>query len=211
MIGLVAWLMLPKSEGQLRSEAESLLEKKTRTNMRIAKNSYLNPLVERFPDGEHYEWAIGQIDEIEMAEAEYELDLRLKHGRPIRSEAARLYNNGRQLEQFGDTLSALETYENMITLIDSDTADGEANHRNRAYANLARRQIRQLESGDSLRIERRELVEKRLSEARQLADDGKMIQARKIWISIVSLFGNDQNMRTQVAEATERLDEISDR
>ncbi|MEZ6092276.1 MAG: serine/threonine-protein kinase [Pirellulaceae bacterium] len=199
LIGATTWFLIPPNEEKLRAGAERLLATDSRTNMRIAKDDYLLPITQRFPNGEHYEWALERIDEIEMMEAEHQLTIKLKHGRPIRNEAERLYSQALQYEQFGDMVAALDQYRSMVTLLDAD------DEKSRPFVNLAKRQIQVIQQGGSQSDERAAMIEERLAEADQLAADGQPIEARKIWYSIVELYANNQEMQRQVAVAQDRL------
>ena len=44
-----------------------------------------------------------------------------------------------------------------------------------------------------------------MARADQLADDGKLVDARKIWNSIVTLYGDNREMAAQVEQAQSRL------
>ncbi|QDV66402.1 Serine/threonine-protein kinase PrkC [Rosistilla carotiformis] len=205
LIGVAAWFFVPPSEDKLRASAERMLATENRTNLRIAKDEYLMPMTRRFPDGKHIDWAMEQIDQIDMLEAEYQLGIKLKHGRPIRNEAERLYSQGREYEQFGDMVSALDQYKNMVTLLDPE------DEKSRPYINLAHRQIKTIEREGTQSGVRVKLIEARLSEAESLEAQGRQIEARKIWYSIVELYADNQEMQRQVQIAQDKLREVTEK
>lgn len=199
LVAISAWFMMPLSEATLKSRAEALLASGTRTDYRAAKDMYLLPLVERFPDGDSCDWALDRIDDIDMSEAEYQLTIKLKHGRKIRNEAERLYAQAQEYEQFGDLLTALDKYRSMITLLD------DSDKKARPFVNLARRQVSRIESGESDSGQRAKIVEGKLKEAEALSMQGKSIEARKIWYSIVELYQENQEMQAFVERAQSQL------
>ena len=63
---------------------------------------------------------------------------------------------------------------------------------------------RQVEEGEATRI-----IQQKLAEAERLFESGKVVAARKIWYSMVELYGNNQNVAPLVARAQQRLASVS--
>lgn len=203
LIGLVAWLMMPPSIESLRQDAEHLLATDNWTQWRTAKTEYLEPLLRRDPSGPHSDWARDRIDEIEMRAAEMELEVKARTGRPLRGEGERLYAEARQYQQFGDVATALDKYRALVTLLDDDSP------RDRPYVNLARRQITTIQSQENFSSERRELVVRKIAEAKQKIADGRTVEARTILQSIIELYGENLELKPLVSEAQDMLRQLA--
>ncbi|WP_164100525.1 serine/threonine-protein kinase [Candidatus Laterigemmans baculatus] len=202
LLGVIAWVLWPLNESQLREEAEVLIAQGHRGALNQAKVQYLEPMLRQYPDGEHAAWAQDQIEQIEMVEAERLLDLKLSRGAKLSSEGERLYAAARQYEQFGDTATALDKYDSLITLL------GER-EKQRPFVNLARRQIAAIKTRGGRIDEGQRIVSERLAEADALAREGETIEARKIWYSIIELYEDNREMAPMVAAAQDRLARIS--
>lgn len=194
----LAWLVWPLNESQMRSRAEKLLAEETRSSMEQAKNSYLLPMLKRFPDGEHSAWAAEQVDAIEMIEAEHALAVKVKRNLPLRDEGERLYAEAQRFEQFGDKATALDKYKSMETLLGD-------NPKYRPFVNLARRQIGQIRSRPDAEGEAAQIVQRRLDDADKLAQLGNIIGARDIWYSVIELYGDNTDVGPLVRIAQQRL------
>lgn len=194
----LAWLVWPLNESQMRSRAEKLLAEETRSSMEQAKNSYLLPMLKRFPDGEHSAWASEQVDAIEMIEAEHALAVKVKRNLPLRDEGERLYAEAQRFEQFGDKATALDKYKSMETLLGD-------NPKYRPFVNLARRQIGRIRSRPDAEGEAAQIVQRRLDDADKLARLGNIIGARDIWYSVIELYGDNTDVGPLVRIAQQRL------
>jgi predicted Ser/Thr protein kinase len=198
LLGVVAvWALWPASEESLYARAKALMDSGDEVNWRTAQDRYLEPMLKKFPKGQHADEARAYIDQIEMATAEAKLRVKTRLGRPPSGEGERLYAEAWNYEQFGDRVTALDKYHSIVNLLDDKGAD-------RPYVNLARRQIAAIERNAS--GNRSDFIERRLADAEQLATSGKTIEAHKIWRSIVSLYGNNQELAHLVAQAQSRLE-----
>jgi hypothetical protein len=195
LIGYVAW---PLNEDQMRARAEELLREETRSSLNQAKISYLEPMIMRFPQGRHHDWAKEQIERVEMLQAEQALSVKLKRNLPLGNEAERLYAEAKRYERFGDTATALDRYRSMVTLLEDDA-------QYRPFVNLARRQIAAIELTEPELDEANRIIQAKLDEADELIEAGKVVAARLIWYSVVELYGNNDNVAPLVSRAQDRL------
>ncbi len=99
---------------------------------------------------------------------------------------------------FGDRVTAVEKYESMIQVLGKGVES-------RPYVNLARRQKAQIESAGDGKPDRLKIVADALQQAKVMYHEGKVVEARKIWNSIVSLYGNNRELKPQVREARSNL------
>ncbi|MGI9471705.1 MAG: serine/threonine protein kinase [Rubripirellula sp.] len=195
---LFAYFIWPLNEAQMRDKAEALLTENTRNALNQAKTSYLIPMVEKYPEGEHLSWAQDQIDRVNMVQAEHALSVKLKRNFPLKNEGERLYAEANEFERFGDTATALDRYRSMETLLGDDAEY-------RPFVNLARRQIAEIEREGVDEGEAARIIQAKLDEAERLNDTGKVVAAKKIWYSVVELYGNNGNVAPLVGKAQERL------
>jgi serine/threonine protein kinase len=195
---IFAYVLWPLSEDSMRQRAEALINEGTKTSMMHAKNSYLVPMVDRFPDGKHADWAAEQIDQVEMLQAESALEKKIKRNLPLKDEGERLFAEANQFERFGDSATALDRYRSMVTLLGDQP-------QYKPFVNLALRQIGKIESAGSSDDEASRIIQAKLDQAASLQAQGKVIAARKIWYSVVELYGNNDKVGPLVAQAQDNL------
>ncbi|QDT01801.1 Serine/threonine-protein kinase PknA [Rubripirellula lacrimiformis] len=196
--GLFAYLLWPLNEDQMRQKADDLLTQQSRSAMNQAKQAYLVPMLEKYPEGVHANWAKEQIDRVDMYQAEHALEVKLKRNLPLQNEGERLYAEASQYERFGDAATALDQYRSMQTLLGDDP-------QYRPFVNLARRRIARIEIEGVNADEASRMIDSKLSEADELFASGKVVAARKIWYSIVELYDNNDNVAPLVEKAQSRL------
>lgn len=200
IVGLIAYFAWPLNEDGMRERAEALMAKETRTALAQAKISYLRPMTEKFPDGQHTAWAYEQIDHVEMVEAEHALTVKMKRGLPLTNESERLFAEALDYERFGDQATALKKYHGMVTLLSDEDEY-------RPLVNLARNKIARIETGSVDPSESASLIRNQLATAKKRAAEGNVAAAITIWNSIVNLYGNNANVAPLVAEAQNELQE----
>lgn len=200
IIGLVAYLFWPLTEDQMRAEAESLIDRQTRSELYEAKAKYLEPMLAKYPEGQHTLWAREQIDRVDMLQAEHALAVKMKRNLRLTHEGERLYAEASDYEKFGDVASALDRYRSMETLLGDDP-------KYRPYVSLARRQIAMIAGKEYGEDEAAKIIQAKLSQAESELANGNVVSARQIWYSIVELYGNNDNVAPLVAKAQQRLAE----
>jgi serine/threonine-protein kinase len=198
VLGLVAWILWPRSEAKLFELAQPLMATSDPFEWQTARQKYLDPYQRRFPNGAHAEQVQEWIDWIEMDSTEKRFRTNINRGRDPSSEAERLYRQAWRYEEFGDRITAMEKYESMVVLL-SDKPDA------RPYMNLARRQIAAIEQSGVDKNERVEIVNGALEKADRYYEEGNTIEARKTWNSIVSLYASNRELEPQVERAQARL------
>ncbi|MCA9261760.1 MAG: hypothetical protein KDA61_21230, partial [Planctomycetales bacterium] len=53
-----------------------------------------------------------------------------------------------------------------------------------------------------------QFIDQQLQRAQQLADQGELLQAREVLQSVISLYLNNRELESRVAEAQRRLDDL---
>ena len=203
VIAGMVWLVWPLNESQMRSRAEKLIAEETRSSLHQAKTTYLQPMIRRFPNGEHADWASDQIDQIEMVEAESGLEVKIKRNLPLRDEGERLFAEARRFERFGDRATALDKYKSMETLLADDP-------KYKPFVNLARRQIGRIREQSTDAGEASRIVQAKLAEADEMIDQGNVVAARDIWYSVIELYAGNSDVAPLVKIAQEKLAGVSD-
>lgn len=200
IVGLagIAWILWPLNENQLRERAEKLIAEQTGAAFHQAKQGYLEPMLKRFPEGQHAAWASEQLDEIEMYETEHAIEVKLKRGLPLTEEGERLYAEALRFENFGDRATALDKYKSIERLLAGDA-------RYKPYVGLARRQIGRISGQSGAVGEAARIVNAKLSEAEKLRGQGDLIAAREIWYGIIELYSDRTDVLPLVQIAQQRL------
>lgn len=200
VMAVVVWSFWPLSEERLFQEAAAIMEVDDQSKWDAAYEKYLIPLQTKYPTGKYAEKVQAYIDKIEMAKTEKKIEFGRKLGRDPSTEAERLFIQAHKYEEFGDRVTAADKYRSMIQLLKERTED-------RAYVNLARRQLALLETGGAQGEDRLKLVDAALDRADKLFVEGKSLEARKLWQSIETLYSSNGEMQPQVERSRARLKE----
>jgi hypothetical protein len=198
VVGLGVWIFWPLNEQQLYERAEPLMATNDEVEWKRARETFLEPMLDRFPQGQHAAWAKEQIDRIEMAQAEKRLKLHAKRGAQPDGEGERLYAAAARYEEFGDRLTAYDKYKSIPDIVPTEGKD-------RPFVKLAEKRARELMEHSESEDARRALIQSRLDDADRLEAESKRMEARKIWTSIVTLYGDNRQLEPLVARAQKRL------
>ena len=197
-ISAVVWLMRPLDEATLRRRAEALLETKDSVQMNTAMDEYLLPLLERFPQGQHAAWAREMVDDIEASNLAKRIEVAARLGRDMKTEAEQKCAEAFQFEKFGDHEAAAQQYRAIVTLLSEDPA-------NRAVVALAQRRLKELDTSPTASDALSKMLQAKLDEADQAYENGKMSQAKQIWQSIIRLYQDNNQAKSFVDTAKERI------
>ncbi|HUE74436.1 MAG TPA: serine/threonine-protein kinase [Pirellulaceae bacterium] len=203
LAGVLSIPFWPVSEDRLMARAEKLMASEDPSRWQQAREHYLEPLLERFPNGKHAERAQEHIDTMDMSLAEKRLANRLRLGRELSGEGQRLYAEAKKFEEFGDQATALERYQGIVTLVKPEGED-------RPYVLLARRQIARLEETGAARTDSRgQFIEEKLAEVDELLTDKKRAQAEKILRSLQTMYGDNAELAPYMTGVEERLEKVA--
>jgi eukaryotic-like serine/threonine-protein kinase len=202
-IAAAVWFMLPLNEAALQARAQDLLASEKWIDWNEARDSYLQPMVERFPDGQRTAWAMEKIDWVNGREAERRLDRDERLGRKDNWTQAQIqYSEARRFERFGDLVSANDKFHAIENLF-ADRED------DRAIVVLAREGIARIQEnglGESLL---KNFIENKLAEAQVNYEKARVSEAKSTLESIVELYTNNQEVAELVEQAQSRLDAFS--
>ena len=198
MAGLT-WSLWPASEEKLYAQAQPLMASDELSDWINARDQFLQPMLDRYPDGTHADEAREFLDQIDMRMAETQALRRARLNREPESEAERLFVEARRFEQFGDRIAAREKYSGLATLF----ADKE---QARPFVNLAKRQIAAIDQAGAGEHDRVALVNGALQRAEEHRTRGELLKAQEVWRSVVSLYAGNTAFEPQVKYARARLD-----
>lgn len=198
VVGLVVWAMWPANEQQLYESAKPLMASEDSVDWKDARRRYIYSMLERFPDGEHADEGREWLLKIDTKDLERQIERRIKKGDEPENEPERLYMLAWDYEQFGDRLSAVEKYEAIRTLLRGNEAQ-------QAYSNLAAQRISAIKASVGEEDKRLTFVEEQIAAGDSLFLDGKKLEARNKWESIVRLYKEDPEFEFQVARARSRV------
>ncbi len=200
VIGFGAWTLWPAGEEALFSQAKPLMESNNPIEWKRAEQQYLKPLLERFPETTH-------AAEIEMFTERYAMhraEERIKNlgrfGRQPKTAAERAFAEAWKKQSSGDRLSAWQKYEAVIQLFTKSSESDD-----RAFVQLARRQIDRIKTDQQSSADQISFLEQHLEQAASLAENGKLLDARRILDSLISLYASNRELRLQVDRAREQL------
>ena len=202
IIALVVWSFWGEGEADVYARVEPLMASADPGDW-LGAETDVRTLVEDFPEGEHIEQAKKWLADIELEQAARQFE-KLKVARPgyqPESEAEKLYVQAQQYEKFGDRIAAIETYDNMKTIVGGDT-DLET----RAVLMLARRNSQRLRDQGGASGSSADVIRKTLAEADELYRNENRFEAREKWRSIVTVYRRNAEFAPLVKQAQARID-----
>ncbi len=197
---LLAWVAWPASEASLRAEAERLIAQDTRSSLAQAERHPLREILVRFPDGPNAEWARRQVDTINVKQFLHQLSVKIKNNLPIKDQGELLHKQAQQFADNGDPATAIDKYRSMVTVLGDDPEYETAVH-------AARYRIAELEKQADGVSDAAKIVQARLDEADALLAENQFVEARKIWSSLVELYGDNSELKPLIDQAQQRLTE----
>jgi len=200
MVGVGIWSMWPLSEEELFAKAKPLMASENAADWKRADEQYLAPLRERYPDSQYAAEIRAFEQRYAMQRAEERIKNLTRFGRKPRSEAESHFAEAWKYEQFGDRYTAWEKYEALINVFGEN-----ANPEDQALVNLARRQIREIKSGDARQDDLATFLRGRIDHAESLAAEGKRLKARDLLDSLVTLYASNQEVRSLVDEVRDLI------
>lgn len=202
LVGVVVWLMQPLSEAQLIARAEPLMAADDELQWINARDRYLKPLLQRFPDGEAARRGRELLDKLEMAQAETRAKKLANSLDDADNEAQRLYVEASRYDANGDRITQLEKYRGMLELLKDKL--NEPGYR--PYLLLAQQKIRAIEDAGIDSVDRVAIVKGMLEKAEEQAAETNEIAAQVIWRSIIKLYDGNRELQPLVDQARARLE-----
>jgi serine/threonine-protein kinase len=197
VVGGVTWALWPPNEAELYTSAQELMKSDDDADWFTAREEYLLPLIQRFPDGKHVKEARSWLDKIELHQIEDQAENRVRRNQKPRNESERLLMDAIQAEA-DDKIIAIGKYHTMMKLVAGDP-------KTEAYARIARNRAARLESqigGD----EKAALVQRALRRAEREWEAGRVGNARGIWRGVIDTYGDSNELAPHVRFAAARLE-----
>lgn len=199
-----AILFRPLDESTLLARAETLLATGKESDQKEARRKYLEPLVARFPDGQHAPRARELLDAIAVDDAERRIEVAMRFNRQPKSPFAREYLAAYKAQLAGDHPAAIAGYQAILQ------KESGAENDDRPYVALARRQLAAVVQAEQEQARQRARdIEEQLASAETHYQNGEIREAREIWRELVARFGDDRQFASQVERATARLNETA--
>ncbi len=201
--GVVAWSLMPASESKLFASAEALMRTNDVYKMREAREKYLQPLLKRFPKGQHATQAQEYLDVVEMQMIEDQA--RNRKGKP-KTEGEKFYLQAERFQIYGDRVKALEIFQKMIVLLQDqpEAGDAEKHRENQLWVRKAQKKVDEIKAEGGEMLDSEQVVRNKLREADEHVANNKRIEAMKIWDSIVDLYADNDELASYVADAREK-------
>jgi hypothetical protein len=201
LLGIVGWLLWPLSEDQLRVKAAQLMAAEDGEGYSRARQQYLQPLLKRFPDGTHAEWARQQLDLIEIDTVRKRLQRYQRTGRAPSESLERDCLLAERYAEFGDTWSADEMYSRILKLAGNDPDYQPL----RLYA-VSRRQTLTAETSPTSELTA--LLDQKLLDAQRHLTQGQPLAAKALLEELLELYQQREETQAWVEEAQRRLEKI---
>jgi hypothetical protein len=199
VIGGATWAMWPEGEEKSFARVQAIVLKpgKPDDNLLEAKMG-LESFVARYPEGVHAKEAKEWISIADGILKGRKATTRLTLGNKPETEAEKLLLEAQSYENFGERLTAMERYMAMQTILQNDKEAGPI----RSLAKWRADAIREEIGG---KFDRATFINGKLDEADKLLASGKSFEARKLWESIVELYGSNPEFSKQVSTAEQKL------
>ncbi|HEY0983295.1 serine/threonine protein kinase, partial [Schlesneria sp.] len=196
--GFVAWHFVPEGEEKLMARAEKLMQSEFAMDWRVAKETCLTPLLDRFPEGRYADKAHQMIIDIDKWTLDKEMHSakRLKQG-PA-NEAEKQFLSAEHFLKFGDRITALRKFRS-ITQFFKDKEEY------RVYVLLAQDEVDKLIQAGGADEDYVAYLNKKLKDADVLFKKGNLTESEEIWQNVKTLYRDNEEVRQQVSYATKRL------
>ena len=197
--GLIGWIIWPAGEKELYDQAATLMASDSAVDWKDARDRFIVPLRERFPESPHIAETELWLDQIAMHDAERQAMFRERAGKDPLTEAERLFREARGFEKRGDRLSALRSYRSIETTF---ADDGES----RPYVNLASDRAETIVNDLGEGSETAQFIEQELAKADQMYRAGRVNEAYSRWRSLEWHYGRKPEFASLVQSVRDRLD-----
>lgn len=202
-VALMTWVLWPLSPEQMIARADQLMVGDDAGQRLEAEQSYLLPLIERYPGTDFARRAQEHLDVIEMQRADTALKRRKNLGKDPDNETARLYLEALELEESGNPAAARDKLQSLVDVIKPEGDD-------RLYVLLAQRELNRLKDSSAQTANEREtFINGKLAQVDSLQKEGNIAEARKILAGILSLYGENSEYAPYLGKVRQRLEALS--
>lgn len=198
IVGFGAFLLRPPSAASLMAKAEKLAASTESYEWKEARDNYLKPLVEKWPNGRYSEKAERMIVDLDkkILDRDMHSTKRLKEG--PRNEAEKKMLEAEYFLKFGDRITARQMFRGITQFYQGDP-------QYETYVLLAQDQIEAINKLEGEGEDYIAYLNNRLTEADALFESGKTGLAEEIWQSVKNLYKDNKDVAAQVTYASKRL------
>lgn len=200
LVAGVTWAVWPPGEEELYAQAAALMDTDDTVKWSTAREEFIEPLLERFPESKYAPRAHEWIDKIDMDRLRRQIETRQKLGKDPESEAEKQYLEALEYKEFGDLAMAETQLSHLMDSLQSRTEE-------RPLYLLAQTQFHEVqtkrkETGHEMNS--REFVHRQLLQAEKdfLNDE---LKAEKTWREVSQLYRSSSNHADLVEYAQDRL------
>ncbi|TWT33220.1 serine/threonine-protein kinase [Blastopirellula retiformator] len=203
VIGAIGYAFLPMSQQQLFDRGARLMQSEESTDWKIAEETYLLPLLEKYPDSPHAAEAQAYVDKVWIMDAEARLRHKERIGKDYSNDGEEMLADARKLALLGSELDAWSKYDRMVAQLDADSPE------ERPYYLIAQQELEKLRTEKVVR-KREEItsVDKHLGLAEKAVQAGNRDQARLIYRRIISLYDENPQLYDEVQVARQGLETL---
>lgn len=202
LIGGAIWLAMPPGEKSLYFSARKAWETKDETTLREARDRYMLPYLERFPDGQFAadirQWA----DEIQVNVLEAQAEKKARGNKDPRDEFEGAYIRAYLVEQDRERnpLEGIELYHELVAQLPKTE---EARH----WKLLAERRLAAAKKALLASADRNALIRSRMTQAETFARTGKLPEGQRIWVRFREVFYGEREVEDFYTYARHRANE----
>ena len=198
------WSLQPASEQRLIAKITPLIESDSKVDWKRGEE-LIAILKENYPDSSFLQKEVKDFEaKVLMERAETRATNNERLGRPPDTEAERVYTKAWKYEKANDRMTAWDEYQGLIDLF-GDSED----EFDQAFVALSRRRIQNIRDNPEAAQSQLDFVRDRLAEAKKQKDEGNVIKARDILESVISQYGNNQELQSLVDQARSLLQNLS--
>ncbi|MCC9607565.1 serine/threonine protein kinase [Blastopirellula sp. JC732] len=200
VIGMIGFAFLPMSEQQLFDRGAKLMQSDKETDWKLAEETYLSPLLEKYPDSPHAAEAQALVDKIWISDAESRLRTKERLGKQYSSTGEEMLAAARKCDSLGSQLLAWTKYDEMVAKLHPDSRE------ERPYYLIAQQELETLKNRKVVKpSEEISSVDEYLVLADKALEKGDRDHARLIYRRIVSLYDENPQMYDEVQAARQGL------
>ncbi|MCA9069447.1 MAG: hypothetical protein KDA84_11010, partial [Planctomycetaceae bacterium] len=200
LVALVTWALWPPSEEELYAQAAELMKSEESLDWSKAREEFIEPLLERFPESKYSPQAHEWIDQIDVDRLKRQIKTRQTLQKKPESEAERQYLAALEFQDFGDLAMA----ENQLSHL---KASLEAQKEERPMYLLAQQQLQEVQTNRKQTgrdVNSRDFVHRKLLKA----DDDFLndeLKSEEVWREVSRLYRSSSNHADLVKYAQNRL------
>jgi serine/threonine-protein kinase len=197
LIGLITWTLQPMSDQTMMDKAQKLIASKESYDWKEARERYLIPLVEKWPNGRFAGTAEELIVKLDMRILDKEMQNPKRQSKPKNEPEKKMFE-AKHFSDFGDKITARQKFRSITNYYKDDPEF-------RTYALLAQEEVKAIDELIGKGEDYIAYLNRKLKEADALLRSGNKGEAEIIWESVKTLYKDNADVERQVEYASRRL------